>query len=327
MTSPATSHAVTRRSGGRAQPRDCTDEWAVVGLKRTVLTDKVYEQVRRSTSLRERVVRGRADDRALHVFRRGRRMLLQVERSDAGDNRRRVRVAAAGERRGIAGAARARHADAGGEEREARTVVVVRGLVVRIAGGDGDRFVDPLRRERAEVADAARGEHVDEAGANRFPDRLVEIRLRRLPPHRAHIDDGGLGTVGGDPVDSTNGGGAVGSRRAVAREDAQRVDARRRGDAECPTGEDAGHVRAVPLRARRIAVVGLAVAGVAADEVADPLSAAFEFLMRAPHAAVDDVHVDAAAVAVAGEAAVEWQLALIDAIETPRDPAGCVRDL
>src|SRR6185295_17407890 len=93
------------------------------------LWDEVDEEVRRLTGLSDRVTGGGRDDRALHFVRRGGGMLLQIQRGDAGDDRRRVRIAVAVEGRAVARVARARDADAGREDRQARTVFAVQSLV------------------------------------------------------------------------------------------------------------------------------------------------------------------------------------------------------
>src|SRR5262249_33444464 len=153
------------------------------------------------------------------------------------------------------------------------------------------------------------------------PDRFVERRIGRVPSRRAHVDHARTRSMLGDPIDGANRRGDVGARRAGTRENAQRVNPRRRRDAERPAGDNAGDVRAVARRRRWIAVISLIAAWLAADEVADPLDTVLELAVGPAHAAVDDVHVDAAAVAFRRKAAVKRKAPLIDAIEIPWDAA------
>jgi hypothetical protein len=81
-------------------------------------------------------------------------MLLEIERRDSGHQRCGVRVAVACELCLVAGAARSLNREAGSEDREMRTVLVLSRDVRRVGRADRDRVRDALRRERVEVLDA-----------------------------------------------------------------------------------------------------------------------------------------------------------------------------
>ena len=113
--------------------------------------------------------------------------------------------------------------------------------------------------------------------------------------------------VGADPVHTCDHVGCVSIAGAV--QDPNTGDARRFGDPVGGTDGGAGHVRPVPITVRRVAVV--------IHEVVAGNHATRVLGVRRPNAGIDHVHGDPGTRARRGEGAVQWQGALIDAIQAP----------
>ena len=71
------------------------------------------------------------------------------------------------------------------------------------------------------------------------------------------------------------------------------------------------------VRIGNVAVAGVSAGGIAADEIADPVGASGEVVMQSPDAGIDDVGVDAGAGAGRAQPCIEWERALVEAVEPP----------
>jgi hypothetical protein len=103
------------------------------------------------------------------------------------------------------------------------------------------------------------------------------------------------------------------------------VDADRASNAERLSAKNAGDVGPVPSRRWRVAVVGgsdgRAIASTG-GEIADPLDAVAKLAMCAPDPGVDHIRVNTSPISGHLKPPVERQRALVDAIQSPRRPAG-----
>ena len=208
-----------------------------------------------------------------------------------------------------------------------RTVPFLCRDIGRVGGSDDDGLGDALRRVGVQILDSSRRQYVHEARPDRAADRLVERPIGGLEPRRAEVDDRRLHSVRRDPLDGADRRGVVGARGAGARQDAKRVNTYRARDAERPSRQDARDMSPVSAigRRRRIAVIGVGDGRLIArsrGEIADPVHPSVEFAMAPADAGVDDVGMNARAIAGRREAAIKRKGALVDAIESPRSSAG-----
>ncbi len=253
--------------------------------------------------LRCEVQRGHARD----VRRGHRRATDEVGRGGAADPVRRDLPAGHG-----AGAAGREVVAAGGEDVDAGPAVGVVGACVGLGGrAHGDSRGGAGRGVVARVAHGARRAVV--AGCHRVRDPRVDgVGDRRVQrgaaAPEAHVGDGRLDRVGGDPVDARDHLAVGAAATAVEHPHRDELHLLRHA------------VGGAADRARDVGAVAVAVDAVLA--VADLVDAdarpAAEVGVRGQDAGVDDVGVHARAVGRVAVRVVERQGRLVEAVETPR---------